>query len=534
MKNNVRRILCLAILASVVSSVTACKSSSSTSKTETATTNTSGFKYDGKGPITDKQETLSILATNAWTSSVDLNKAEIVKKIGEKAGVTINWELLAPSTYNDAIAPRLAAGTNLPDIVYLLDNDSNLKYVKGGIFKAIDNYYAKDGVNLKKLYEGEYSSVKASLTASDGKMYYVPQMTATTDYSPCFMVNVRWLEKLGLKEPTTLQEYTDMLRKFKTGDPNGNGKQDEIPLSLDAGIISSAFGPMFGLDLANKFYADNSGKVHYGYYEAAYKDYLTYLNGLYKEGLLEMDYASTKRDKTTSRFSQDISGTTFDYSYSQSMIYSPVYKDYDKKTPIIKGIMPLKGDKGEGGYYTGRLPMTGSFGITKDSKNPELAFRFLDFAIGEDAQQLYTWGVEGVTYTVVDGKKQLTDKGKDNAFVQPFGINPVNLPIIQGVASVDQMVAPWHLEFNQKVKAVTKMPSFPFVYSLPEEASIDSQYMTDIDTYVTEMNNKFITGLESLSNYDNFTKKLKSMGIEEVLKAKQAQYDRYAAATKKK
>lgn len=46
------------------------------------------------------------------------------------------------------------------------------------------------------------------------------------------MINVEWLEKLYFDMPTTTEELKEVLIAFKTKDPNGNGKADEIPLSF--------------------------------------------------------------------------------------------------------------------------------------------------------------------------------------------------------------------------------------------------------------------------------------------------------------
>lgn len=491
---------------------------------------TAGFAYTGSGPITDnKSATLGILATNAWTNNVDLAKAPIVQEIAKRAGVDVKWELLSPSTYQDAISPRLAAGSDLPDIVYQLDQDQTMKNIQGGLFLPLNDYIEKYGVNIKKLFE-KYPALKASLTTPDGKIYYLPQLAVTKNYMPTFMVNVKWLEKLGLSEPTTLDEFTEMLRKFKSDDPNGNGKQDEIPFTVDPKMLGMAFGTSFGLDLSNNFYADDGGKVHYSYYEPAYKEYLAYLNGLYKEGLLESDYASTTADQITSKFSQDISGATFNFSWYTSMVYSKLYPDYDGSEPLIKGIAPLKGPHGDQ-FYLGRNPITGIFGVTKDAADPELAFKFLDYASSEEAKEIYAWGLEGQTYEVVDGKKQFTEKGKDNDFIQKFGINPVNLPIEQSVEATDVLVAPWHAKLDKEMEKYIKAP-FPFVYALADEASVENTVMPDINTYVQEMEIKFITGKESLDQFDGYIKALKGMGVEDVIKGRQAQYDRYLAASK--
>lgn len=109
------------------------------------------FNYTGAGPVTDQKDAkLSILGTNAWTTNVDLSTAEIVKKIESNAGVTVDWDLIPPQNYADAVNPRLAAGTGLPDIVYLPDQDQLMKYINSGLFIPLNDLVEKYGVNLKK------------------------------------------------------------------------------------------------------------------------------------------------------------------------------------------------------------------------------------------------------------------------------------------------------------------------------------------------------------------------------------------------
>jgi len=528
-----KRVISLTLSLTLIASLTAgCGSANDKKSATTSSPTTSSIEYKGTGPITDnKSAKLTILATNSYYTNADLSQAEIIKEVVKRSGVNVEWQLLPPGNYQDAIAPRLAAGSALPDIIKLPDMDPTMKYINGKLFVPIDSYYEKFGVNLKKLYNGEYAGLKASLTTPDKKMYYIPQIGLGKEYQPYFMVNMRWLNNVGLKEPTTIDEFTNMLKAFRNNDPNKNGKQDEIPLSIEKGYIGKSFGPMFGLDLESRFFADKSGKVHFSYFEAAYKDYLTYLNSLYKQGLLDPDFATTTRDQKISRFAKDITGATFDYSWQMSQSYSNQFKDYDGKTPIVKGIAPVKNINGDQ-YYVGRNVGTGIFGISRDCKDPELAFKFLDFAISDEAQTLYNWGVEGVTYNVVDGKKVYTDKGKDNDFIQKYGINPVNMPSIQSTAMAEGILPAWHVQVDKQISPMVKAP-WPAVYSLPEEASVESQYLTDLNTYIDEMEMKFILGTESLANFDKYKDKLKNMHVDELLKVRQAQYDRYVASSKK-
>lgn len=57
--------------------------------------------------------------------------------------------------------------------------------------------------------------------------------------------------------------------------------------------------------------------------------------------------------------------------------------------------------------------------------------------------------------------------------------------------------------------------------------------MVDLKTYVDERAVAFISGTASIEDeFDSYISTLQSLQLEEVLKVKQAQYDRYAAAMK--
>ena len=61
-------------------------------------------------------------------------------------------------------------------------------------------------------------------------------------------------------------------------------------------------------------------------------------------------------------------------------------------------------DKRSGGYG-------GYFAVTADCENPEVAVKWLDYVWGsQESQDLRYWGIEGVTYDVVDGEKVFKDE----------------------------------------------------------------------------------------------------------------------------
>ena len=482
-------------------------------------------------PLTEEEgASVSILGMNSWYSTVDLTDATLLKELADRAGVTIDWTLIDPTTYSDTVSPMLAAGKDLPDILEMPDLDLNMDYLNSGMLVALDEYF--DIMPNYVAFLEKNPSIKGTLTAVDGHIYYVPQTVVTNNYQPVLMYNMPWLEKLGMEAPTTLDAFVEYLRAIKGADMNGNGEEDEVPMSVQNSFLPYMFGPAFGLDLVSGFYADDEGTVHYAAYDAEqYKAYLSFLNGLYEEGLLETEFTSLNRDQITSRCANDQTGATFDFSWQMSNLYSAQYENYDGETGIIAGAAPLSGEYE--GFYVGRNPVSGIFGVNANSDNIELAVKFLDYAMSEEAQDLYVWGLEGLTYEVDEegNRSYLPRCTEDTIWYQGLGINAPNMPSQQSVPATDVLLPAWHVENDRTFEEPYIRAPFPTVYSTEEEAEISSMYMVDIDTFVNENAVLFITGSKNLEDdFDTYIATLESMGIEEMLKVRQAQYDRFAAA----
>lgn len=483
-------------------------------------------------PLTDEEgATVSILAMNSWYSTVDLTDAVLLKEIADRANVTVDWHLLDPTSYADSVSPMLASGQDLPDIVQLPDLDSNMTYLSSGMFVKLDEHMDKMP-NYAQFLE-KNPNIKAMLTAADGHIYYVPQTAVTDNYQPVMMYNMPWIEKLGIEPPTTLDAFVDMLRQFRDNDMNGNGDTtDEIPMSIMSDFLPYMFGPAFGLDLVSGFYADDDGVVHYAYYEAdKYKAYLKFLNSLYTEGLLEVEFASLNRDQIVSRCANDTTGVTFDFSWQMSTLYSAQYPDYNGEEGIIAGAAPLSGEYE--GFYVGRNPISGIFGVNAKAADVDLAIRFLDYAMSEEAQDLYVWGMEGLTYETLedDSRQYLPRCTEDTIWYQGLGINAPCMPSQQSIPATDVLLAKWHVENDRTYEEPFIRDPFPEVYSTTDEASVVSMYLTDIETYVQERAISFICSYADIdTEFDAYIETLKSMQVEELLKVRQAQYDRYVNA----
>lgn len=520
----------LCALSLAATGLTACGSSDSTAENPVASTD---FVYDGTGPITDLEgATLTCVAQASNYSNVDLTQAEIVKRVQEGANVTVDYTLVNPTNYADTVKPMLAAGSDLPDIVLLPDLDPNQSYINSGLFEPLDTHF-DEMPNFSKWLE-ENPSVKASLTASDGHIYYICGTNVSDTFQPCIMYNMKWLADAGFTEvPTTTDEFVELLRYYKTHDMNGNGDtNDEYPLSVTAEMLPYMFGPAFGLDLISGFYVKDDGTVAYAKAESEdYKAYLTFLNQLYSEGLLDVDYTTLTRDQIIARFANDQTGVTCDWGYQMDMTYSVQLPYYDgTQATGVSGAKPLTGT--HEGSYIARDPIGYLWGVTSSSSNIDLAIRFLDYAFSEANQDMYCWGIEGESYVVDEnGNREFTEQASDNTWLQQLGINPAQvLPARQSTEATYALVSDWHEEVDQDLIQYAHAP-WPFIFAEADEAEIVSNYLVDLQTYADEMNVAFITGTASLDTFDDYLATLESMHLSELLEVRTAQYERYKSAS---
>lgn len=182
-----------------------------------------------------------------------------------------------------------------PEII--INNFSNNDIVNYGvesqIFVPIDEYIDDYMPNVSA-YLKEHESFKRSITAPDGHIYGIPQMPcglAHGSVTAKLWINSQWLENLGLEMPQTTDELYDVLVAFRDRDPNGNGIQDEIPLS---GAIKTWWADAH-LAIMNSFVRADSGswmdvedgKVKFVANTEEFKQGLYYLKKLYDEKLLD-------------------------------------------------------------------------------------------------------------------------------------------------------------------------------------------------------------------------------------------------------
>jgi ABC-type sugar transport system, periplasmic component len=500
-------------------------------------------------PLTTTGEKLRI-ATQDYSGVNISNDLPVFKAIKEKTGVDIVWEAVISENYENTIQTRLASGTDLPDMFQLPASSDPVKLVKDGLIVPIDDLMKKFAPNMYHWFSIT-ENVRKIYTFPDGHIYTSPMMFETdTDKLASYnnlvlMLREDWLKDLGLEAPKTVDELYNVFTAFKTKDPNKNKKADEIPFT---GIWSAGFNPflalswMYGIHpFSDGIYPDSNGKLVCDWQSQRTKDFLVEMNKWFKEGLIDADFMNLTFDKWNAELNSGTAGSTFWFNMAPAMSLNAEIQKTSGNPEAAFLQIPTPSATGYEGIIEGLTePLGGHFAITKDCKNPELAIKWLDYVTySNDGIMYHYFGIEGQSFKYVDGKPVILDSilnDKDGASMAKARIgmdHHYSIPIIVTNESLEDSWGAFYpkIKFREQLAAqVKKTPKLVSVLSLPEESERLNMVLTDVKTYRDEMLLKFISGETPISEFDNFAKKLGEIGMDEVLKIRQAQYDRYTSA----
>jgi len=485
--------------------------------------------------VQDKLTLKTWVLTDGNFRGNDYNEKESFKKMEELTNINIEWVLGSGANGVEAFN-LLMASAQLPDLVaYNAMNTEGPKYGQQGAFVELSDYIDKFAPNFKKILE-ENPDVKRLISTADGEIYHFPQLNLH-EYNLVQMfpqIRQDWLEKVGLPEPKTIDEWYNALKAFKTEDPNGNGQADEIPfVSVNLSNMVKTFGPAFGSDW--EFYVDN-GKVKFAPYEPEYKEMMQWLNKLYAEGLIDPNYlVDTEFKFLTEKVTTDRAGAWAGWSGSYMRSFTDLMKDHASFKII--GTEPPAGPNGDKRFGFHAWPV-GSVGIaiSAQSKNIEEAVKWLDFQYSEEGIMLNNFGVEGSSYEMVNGYPTYTDA----VFNNPNGLNSTEslLSYTIGGGSWATVADERYLEQYDPegaVEAKAKVGSYiDFNVAMPPVTLTSEQndkvvtLLADIRTFRDEYANQYVMGNRGFDKYDaEFVEQLKKMKIEEVVAVYQEAYDTY-------
>jgi putative aldouronate transport system substrate-binding protein len=531
----------------------ACSKKETTPAASTGATATAAPEATNAKPVDIKvfavQETGTELTTNAFS-----------KLLEDKFNAKFKWDIVPGDGAKEKRQISLASG-DYPDAYMLtayIDQFSQadvVKYGKQGVFIPLNDLIDQYGPNIKAAMEKQ-PDLKAYNTAPDGKIY------GLVSYTQCFhcsypnkmWLNTTWLDKLKLPMPKTTEDFKKVLQAFKTQDPNGNNKKDEVPLSGS----KEDFGVRLVPFLMNGFIYDDdrnylnlvNGKVDTAANKPEWKEGLAYIKSLYDEGLIDLG-AFTQNAEAYKKIGENGDAQILGAGAGMHPAIFVNIDDGNKYSKDYNAVPPLTGPHASYATHDGGGVSPGAkFVITnKASKEAQIALiKMVDYMFTPEGQTNASSGKEGVKW-----KKPTADEkalGKDVvAQFSPIAAVDGAAPDNTGWSGMGHFYQP--KEYRDSWVAATDIYKstgyerrlydatvlyqghepkelFPLwsVWVDPAEADEASMLQTNIKNYVEQGELQFITGNKDLNkDWDSYVKGLENLKLSRYLEIMQKAYD---------
>ncbi|MEG1427003.1 MAG: extracellular solute-binding protein, partial [Oscillospiraceae bacterium] len=534
MKKILAVILCLAMVGSAFTGCASTPPAASTSPESSASEKTEPVKAESEAkadgsPLFEKTLEFSILCPVWEPHSKATEKMEIFNEIAKRTNTKIDYQWVPQDGYQDRVTTVLASG-DIPEVMSL--NKGREMMIDQGAIIPLDDYLAKSGGNILSTMEDVLPMVK---NPTDGKIYGIPFVL---DYKPAYSMLVRkdWMDKVGVtKVPSTWDEWLAMWTKFKDEDPNGDGSTtNDIPYGGDIYSLM----PAFGLNITDK----NAFLVKDDTYTLAYevpefKEYLNAVRGMYEKGLLDGEFATrgtfvNQKEFEKAMFS-GVVGSAMTWAEMAKRVTESV-KDVKPDAKMI-GVAPLTGTTGVGAIPArGKASLNAALTITAEQNGKaEDIIKYYNWIFSEEGTTLSSFGIEGVHYTMTDGKP-IINEPYNKSFVEArgAGLNFTPLPHLFSSVAYEQILlsGKTYEECDESTKlfydalhaAGDKYYTVPPVLSTKAFQQKQATIMPKLETMLAECVIGKITVDEFFAEYE----KLKPIGLQEILDEGKAAWDK--------
>lgn len=468
------------------------------------------------------------------------NEMVFFKTMEEKTNIAFEFDTPAGDVFEEKKNLAFTSG-DYPEVFFggNLTTQQEVTFGTQGILVPLEDYIEKYCPNIKKMFD-ENPQYKKSVTTPDGHIYALPNiLDLSIAVAGAMWMNRSWLDALNVAPedlPTTTDGFYDLLVRMKKEDPNGNGKEDEIPFSMAKADGTNALYnmlPAFGIT-TNGAYVDGE-TIKYGFVEPNFEEFLKWTNKLWTEKLVDQDGFVQTANDVTAKGNENRIGAA--YHAIPQLVYGMTDPDVAATYPVAPALSSHV--TSEPSYKKGTGITTGTFAITDKCENPEAMMRWVDYLYTEEGAFFAHYGPEDDLWKINDeGKKEyiVPTDGKNIEEHRGNDITPdCGLSIPKWYRN--DFYANWNDSFEehrQKETDAKLMPyakvALPNMYFTVEEQERINILETDIKKYTSENAAKFITGDMPLSSYSKFVETLKKMNVDELIKLYQQAYDRWSKA----
>lgn len=453
--------------------------------------------------------------------------------ITEKTNVSFDINVIPATEYENKKSLLVNSG-DAPFIIPKTYDDSS--YVAGGQIVPISDWvqYMPNYQKAVKAW-GMDKDLKAKLK-SDGKYYVLPGMWEVAGGGYSYMIRKDIFEKAGvdvkaLEGKWTYEDFYEALKKVKAYTGAKYVMSDEFNGKSTLNITAVAYGVTGGWGVAKGTrFNEQTKQFEFADNTNDFKDYVTYMNKLVKEGLLDPE-SFTQDDKTAQ--AKFYKGDTYVMNANYQILADSKTKMQVPNADLYMIVQP-GGPKGMLQIETSRLEngvMISQNALKKLGKDKFIEMlRFVDWLwYSDEGQTTSLWGVEGETYTKdasgnITLKPDISYNGMNpNATKKlnvDFGFGGGNFAYGGSVKLKMSKMTEGEKDYNNRILSMRKARTLaPPIMGTPDESEQLNLISKPLMDYVDTMTLKFVTGQASIAtDWNAYVAQVESLGASRYVK----------------
>lgn len=197
--------------------------------------------------------------------------------------------------YNE-FANIIVKDQTIPDVMVVSDRETLKELVENDLVEDLTEAFEKcTSPRIKEMYES-YGGELLEAGKFDGKLMAVPE--TVIDHGPNLLwLRKDWMDKLGLKEPETLEDAYEIIEAFVKNKMGTEEGEEPVGLACDTGLVGTTSSSYSVDAVFDSFHASpqrwiqKDGRIIYGSLTEETKKALFCLHDLYERGILDKNFA---------------------------------------------------------------------------------------------------------------------------------------------------------------------------------------------------------------------------------------------------
>ena len=194
----------------------------------------------------------------------------------------------ADKGYEKQLRLAITAG-EIPDMFIVTNQNDLVQLAESGLIMPVDEVVDKYFTTWDKQIQSSDGGKLYEMAMYDGQCYGIPCNISDTDTFSYIWLRKDWMDKLNLEAPKTMDDLRNIMLAFK--EAKLGGSENTYGMVIDKDLYYSTRGLFAGYGAYPEFWVeDESGNLVWGGTQENVKKALSFLNGLYNDGLLDKEF----------------------------------------------------------------------------------------------------------------------------------------------------------------------------------------------------------------------------------------------------